>query len=680
MAKKNVIPPKKQAQKLAPSGPFHYKGSNFHFAFVCIVIVFSFIIYGNSIPNGYSMDDEFVTHNDSTVEKGITGIPKLFKSRYGWDQKGSYGYRPVVKATFAMEYTLFKGNMHWSHIINLLLYDALCIFLFYFLRKILYDQVGDHFLLIVLALFFTHPLHTEVVDSLKNRDTMLSFLFGFICTYLFVKAFETENLVRQVLMALAACFSYNLGYLAKPDAIVFVAITPLVLFFFNGKGIKPVLISLACLIVASRARVALVNIYLPHTDYQRTFQFFENPLLGTHWYERIQLGFSTLWFYVEKLIFPVNLSVYYGYDDFHPFPPWTDITVILGIALAAGLGWLIYKKRNDRGVWLFSALLFSGTIFVFLNVIRVGPGMVADRFMFLPSVGFALLAALALYTFLKIDVKTNLPKGKATTLYLCAGLVVVLFSARVIKRNPDWKSHFSIYKHDVEVAPRSAKLQSLLADAYLDEIKKDRNLSKEQVDEYYEASYRAFSASIDIYPKYSTSLNNLGMIEYLHNHDLKKASEYFERAIATDSNYTEALFNLGSAKQQLGDNTNAEKYLLMAIKSKPSYDMAYIFLSRVYSSEGKMDKILELNEGALKNGHASDAIYVNIGKVYLVSGDTDKAIDNFNKALGYFNKNIPLCQFMTHYYQTKHDEQKTRYYQALLDSAQAFNNRAMKRE
>src|SRR5579872_2510724 len=102
MANKKAIPkPKISADKIIPSEPFHFKGKNFHLLFIGVVIALSFMLYGNSIPNGYSLDDEFVLHGDSTVQKGIKGIPMLFKSRYAWDDKGSYGYRPVVKTSFA---------------------------------------------------------------------------------------------------------------------------------------------------------------------------------------------------------------------------------------------------------------------------------------------------------------------------------------------------------------------------------------------------------------------------------------------------------------------------------------------------------------------------------------------------------------------------------------------------
>src|SRR5579863_6767704 len=97
-----------QAKPVQSKGPFHFTGRKFNIIFILSVIGICFVLYGNTIPNGFSLDDEFVLHSDSIVAKGIKGIPELFKTRYAWDQKGSYGYRPVVKVSFALEYALFK--------------------------------------------------------------------------------------------------------------------------------------------------------------------------------------------------------------------------------------------------------------------------------------------------------------------------------------------------------------------------------------------------------------------------------------------------------------------------------------------------------------------------------------------------------------------------------------------
>jgi len=241
-------------------------------------------------------------------------------------------------------------------------------------------------------------------------------------------------------------------------------------------------------------------------------------------------------------------------------------------------------------------------------------------------------------------------------------------------------SHLSIYEHDAKIAPRSAKLQSLLGAAYIDEIKKNKSLSADEVATMYGEAEKAFLAAVDIYPQYATSLNNAGMIEYMYYKKPDVALDYFNRAVECDSNYTDALFNVASAYRELKNYPMAEKFFLRSIAANPKYDLAYTYLSKLYSLEGKYDEVIKLNEKAIRGGHSSDAIYINIGKVYLDNRDTTMAIHYFDTALTYFNKNGVLCQWLANYYMRKKDTVKARHYSDLKNAADRFTQEAIKRQ
>jgi tetratricopeptide (TPR) repeat protein len=688
MANKKAVSKSKTPSIEAKSGlPFHFKGKAFHFLFAGVVIALCFALYGNSIPNNYSLDDEFVMHGDSTVQKGIKGIPTLFKSRYAWDQKGSYGYRPVSKVSFAIEDQFFGLSPHAGHVINIVIYALLVISLFYFLRKILYLQASDYFLFLVVGIFLAHPLHTEVIDSLKNRDSMISFIFGLLYVFTLVKCFEEKNVIKQIIWMLAACISMVIGSLSKQEIVLFMTITPVVLFFLKAKPLKNFIISFVPPLVSIVTAIFVVRHILPPYNYHRTFQYFENPLQGSHWYQRFQLGFASLWFYSHKLVFPKDLVCYYGYNEFPPFPAWTDANVLAGVILTIVILWFLYKmalriyeKKQAPDIWTLSLLLFTGNIAAFVNVIKVGPGIVAERFMFIPSVGFALLVALLLFKLFKAPLTEEITWAKFRNLFLVSISIFILYSFRTIERNPNWKTHLSVYEHDANEAPRSAKLQSLLASAYVEEIKKNKQLTTEQVASYYEKAEKAFIASVDVYPKYSTSLNNIGMIEYLYYKNMNAAIQYFNKAIASDSNYTDAWFNAGSAYRELKNYDMAEKCFLHAIAIKPQYDMAFIQLSNLYSLQGRYGDVLKLNEGSIVKGYPSDAKYVNMGKVYLINGDTTKAIQYFDTSLAYFSKNQILCNWLASYYSRKGDTVKMQHYLHLIQTAEDFTKEAIKRQ
>ena len=142
-----------------------------------LIAVFSFALYANSIPNDYAMDDELVTQNHRLTSQGIKAIPEIFTSTYYSDKMGyAYDYRPIVHVSFALEHELFGESPHVSHFINVLLYVLLCVLLYITLKKFL--PLPDIFLVAITLLFTAHPVHTEVVSSIKNRDELLALIFG----------------------------------------------------------------------------------------------------------------------------------------------------------------------------------------------------------------------------------------------------------------------------------------------------------------------------------------------------------------------------------------------------------------------------------------------------------------------------------------------------------------------
>jgi len=191
-----------------------------------IILAFAFLLYGKSLSHNYNFDDEYVVLNEQ-VQKGITVIPEIFTSRYFTSEDQAYGYRPITKATFAIEVSIFGSNPKISHLINLLLYCISGILLFYFLANFFKEYPKWLWLFIVL-LFLSHPLHTEVVNSLKNREEILSFLFGLIGLFFVFRVNSSYQFRNLILAFLFFIFSI----LSKESGVIFL-VSGLILVVFD---------------------------------------------------------------------------------------------------------------------------------------------------------------------------------------------------------------------------------------------------------------------------------------------------------------------------------------------------------------------------------------------------------------------------------------------------------------
>lgn len=205
-----------------------------------IVFIFSFLIYANTIGNDYNLDDELVTRNQAVTSAGlgIENLQKIFTHPYYQDNMGySYGYRPLTTLSFTVEHSLFGDNPHISHFINLLLYCLLCIVLLK-VMELMFKKYDPLLPVISVLIFAVHPLHTEVVASIKNRDEILSFLCGVSVFY--AMFLENRSFIFRVSMSV---FLLAAGMLFKPNLIMLPALLLLAILFFQKEKTRNILIA-----------------------------------------------------------------------------------------------------------------------------------------------------------------------------------------------------------------------------------------------------------------------------------------------------------------------------------------------------------------------------------------------------------------------------------------------------
>jgi tetratricopeptide (TPR) repeat protein len=203
-----------------------------HQKLLLLLILSCLVIYLRSIGNGYNLDDELVTINHPlTSPENSLDLHAIFTSPYSIEKFGyTYGYRPIVHLSFAIEHQLFGESPAMSHFVNLLLYVLTVLFLAYFLTEWLGLQ---HVFVIGLScLFFAiHPLHVEVVASIKNRDELLAFLAALLAMHAYLRtiiAFKFKYFIYMVVFGVMALLS-------KKTAIPIIVLIPILDMLYHQR-------------------------------------------------------------------------------------------------------------------------------------------------------------------------------------------------------------------------------------------------------------------------------------------------------------------------------------------------------------------------------------------------------------------------------------------------------------
>ncbi len=638
--------------------------------FYLIIIVIAFILYGNTISNKYSLDDSYVTASNPIVQQGIKAIPTIFSSNYitmNAEEGGqhSYGYRPIAKATYAVEWSLFGGNPHVSHFINLLLYALTGLLLFSLLQKLLKGY--NIWLPFLTVLFFmVHPLHTEVVASLKNREELLSFLGALLSIHYFMRWHESGRRI-YILWALLA---FVVGYMSKVNIMTFVFIIPLVFYYFTNIPTKKLILT-SLLILGILLLVALIPRFLIGTTV-RPMQFIENPLqFDPTFTERIGTSMMVLLFYLKMLVFPHPLLFYYGFNMI-PVTGLGNPLVWFSLVIHAGLfAYAIYTIRK-KSLLSFAILYYLITIAIFSNLLAPPTGIVAERFLYVSSLGFCLALAYGMFKLFRIKATATVIPSKTLTWMLLVALVITIpASAKTIDRNRDWKTDMTLYEADMPYLEKSAKANFIYATNLRSNVveRLKSGVPRSEIVTDAQTCIKHFKRATAIYPQYPDAWNNLGETYLLLLNESDSSIRYFEKAVETNPKLHAAYYNLGYTYQVTEQYEKSVKNYEKALELEPWEVRTMSNLAQMYEKTDQLDKAIKLNEDIIKMDPMLDVPYLNLASFALHQGDNAKAIGYFEKALEVNPNNYDLSMRMRNFYMQAGDSTKADYYLELARRA-----------
>ena len=155
------------------------KENNIWFYLLFAVIIL--LIYGNTINYEFTLDDDLFFVKHKSVQKGFDGIGEIFSlgSLNQFDgTTGTQPYRPMTLLFFTFQRVYFDNSPTTAHLMNVLLYILVSFVLFKLLRR-LFPEWHRIFAVLITILYIVHPIHTEVVSSVKSVDELLAALFCF---------------------------------------------------------------------------------------------------------------------------------------------------------------------------------------------------------------------------------------------------------------------------------------------------------------------------------------------------------------------------------------------------------------------------------------------------------------------------------------------------------------------
>ena len=551
---------------------------------VALVLALTFAVYAGTISYQFVFDDVGQIVKNPSV-KSWSLAPSYF-TEHVWKHNepgvpGNY-YRPVFMMWMLISYMLFGLNAFWWHLTTVLVHVCVTFMVYLLARRLLKDQWAAWMTAVIFGL---HPIHIEAVAWVSGvTEPLLALLL--IPAFLFYLNWRESDFSsdatpvakRNRRMWLAASLAlYTVAMFEKETALVL----PMLVFVYEWiysprksqlaarvrNGIRLVAPYLALSVVYLSVR-AIVLKGLGHAV---------TPLpLST-----IVLTWpSLLWTYIKMLVWPVGLSAFYD-TPYVTTPGVVNLALpLLAVVTAAGLLWA--WSRKTKAVAFASALLIV-PLLPLLNLSVFFTGEIAhDRYLYLPSIGFSILVALALKRIGSGQVRLF---GQPAFQVLAAIVLTVLLGLATTAQHIHWASDLLLFYRGVSIAPNN--------------IMPKNNLATEMVER------KMYDEAITLY----------------------------QQVLAQSPNYWMASYNLGYVYYKIGRYEEAETYLARSIELKQIDSDQFARLALVRMKTGRLDEAAGLLRHAIKMRPDAVGYHYALGTVLKQSGDTQGAIDEFEAEL-----------------------------------------------
>jgi hypothetical protein len=385
------------------------------------------MVHIGALWNRFALDDLYIIAWNPLVHS-LSGVWRAFGAPYWPPDFGGRMYRPLPLATYALDWQI--GSFAWFHAVNLLWHAGVAVVVAMLARR----WAGTTAALAAGLIFAVHPVHVEAVANVVGRAELMAA----VCVCLAVYAALVKQSVGWSAIALAA------GLVCKENAAVAPALIVWAWLVGIDRPSRPrILAFMASWVVVAAAYIVVRETVLhPYTRFHDLA-----PVFAGHGPFAIRLTAVAAFADVGRLlVFPLTLRADYSPAEREIVTSILDWRFLLGLAcLVLWAVLLAWAWMRGRRVEVLGLGWIAITILPVANLIFPTGILVAERTLYLPSIGLALAAGTAL-------ARVPLPPRQFRAALL---LMVLMGAARTAWRVPVWRDDTSVTLSILEDSPRS---------------------------------------------------------------------------------------------------------------------------------------------------------------------------------------------------------------------------------
>jgi tetratricopeptide (TPR) repeat protein len=563
------------------------------------------VVYSGSLSFDFVWDDWPQIVN-SPIIRTWSNLPRAFGSDLWYHvARHQVYYRPLFVAWSMLNYTLF-GLRPWGwHLGAVLLHVGAVVAVFWFVRRL-----GLEYWTAALAalIFALHPVHIEPVTWISAASDTMVTMFAALAFAAFLNGRDAEHNPQQnpekrkrtawwiASLALLAC-----ALLTKEMAVMFSALVAIYAWLHPAQK-NASLGQRALGTVMETAPYAAVTLAYAllrkHALLHATGQFDPN-----HGMVDVARTLPlVLFIYLRQLLVPMGITGLY-YTPYVTGAILTQVVAPVAVLAAALVGLWYWNRREGNSTVAFAGLWLLVGLAPALYLRNFGNGdFVRDRYMYLPSIGFAILAAMALRRLPSIKRWSAHAVQGCAVLVLCVGYVGASIAQQVY-----WGNDLLLLVRGQSLYPGNPYAVAGLAKEYSQRGAHDRAiaLAESVVRDHPEYGYGPLALAeayiragrfedgrvwLDrVNPDYAKSEMGMAAVAGLYGQmgDYQRAFALCSDILEKEPSLYSALYNCGNIHLMDGQYRDAEQLLSRAVQLVPEQAAPKHFLGRALLQDGR---------------------------------------------------------------------------------------------
>jgi tetratricopeptide (TPR) repeat protein len=547
------------------------------------VLALTFAVYSPTLRYGFVHDDRGQIVENPAVHSW-RAVPSYFIS-YVWagvlpEQLGNY-YRPLFLLWLRVNEAIC-GSHVWGWHLTTILAHLLTTFLVYLLA----ERVAMSREVAVLAalVFGLHPAHIEGVAWVSGvTEPLLGVLFigAFLC---YLQARHDGG--RALKWKLSSLFLFALALLEKETALILPGVLAVYEWIAGPMWGGPLRLRKVLAWCGEAIRkiwpyLFPILLYVPARIY--ALKGFSHTVTPVGAEQLLFTWPSLLWFWIRHLVWPIGLSTFYEFPAV-AHPTLGNFTLPAILVVCTGIV-LVACARRSRAVAFFAAWLVLPLI-PLLNIrVFMADDFAHDRYLYLPSVGLAVLIAMALK---KVCVGQPQWRGMPVSLLLAATCLAAALSYGTLAQSFYFKNNLTFYAYNLAKAPHNR---------------------------YAQVNY---AAVLGEQGRYGPALDILNDV------------------VGRNPTFGPAVYNLAFTYYKLGKLREAEKYFLEAIRASPNMPDAYAYLGLTHFRMGRTEEAIAEVRQAIAIRPNAFGYHFELGIMLKTQHDLNGALREFKAELANF--------------------------------------------